>query len=163
MKKNCAFLLIYSSDGYFKEKCRIMISFRHNATFGFAGGLMEEGETPLEAAIRECWEETNYSPTDEEISKIQPLSELKTEQGNTIYSFSLELPKEKLSQIIEGSRQAKDSKYETSGFNDYMLYDESLENLVKFPFSGTAKKELKLLLKKINYHHKSKTLDELFL
>lgn len=162
LPKDAAFLILYTKEGFYQEQGRILFSWRFNSEFGFSGGEVDDGETPIQAAVRECFEETNYQLSEKEIAGIEPLSVFKTDQGNTIYSYHLELSKEKLFQIAGGSFEAKDLKFESCGFNTYMLYDQSLENLMLMPFSGTARKELKLLLEKMGYSHKTMSLDDLF-
>lgn len=161
-KKDASFIIIKSEEGFFKEQARILICWRYNSTLGFPGGETEEGETPLEGAIRECEEEMNYKIRQEDINKIEPLLTLKAKDGRTIHSFVLTLPKEEITEIVKNSRDAKDSLFEVCGINDYMLYDQSLEKLVTFPFAGTARQELKALLEKMNYKHATLSLEQLF-
>lgn len=161
-KKDAAFLIIYTKEGFYQEQGRVLFTWRFDSEFGFSGGEVDDGETPVQAAARECFEETNYKVTEKEMSQIKELSVNTGEAGETIYSYYLEVSKEKLFQIAKGSYEATDLKFESCGFNTYMLFDRSLENLMLFPFSGSARHELKLLLEKMGYSHKTMTLEELF-
>lgn len=162
MKKDAAFLIIYSKDGFYKECCRVLFSWRFDSTIGFVGGEIDSGETPKEAMRRECFEETGCLLSDDIVEKIKLLKKSETEFGSYNYCFALEVDKQVLLDIAKSSHDAKDFKYESCGFNGYMLYDRSLENIVKFPFSGTCKEEFKLFLEKINFKHSTKSLEELF-
>ena len=162
MKKDAAFLIIHSKDGFYKERCRVLFSWRFDSTIGFVGGEIDEGETPKEAMIRECFEETGYQLNVSDLNDLVKISEKKTSFGSTNYCFSLEVDKEVLLAIAKSSHEAKDFNFESCGFNSFMLYDQALENIVKFPFSGTCKEEFELFLNKINFKHSSKSLKELF-
>lgn len=49
-------------------------------------GLVEAGEEPLDAAIREFWEETGLQPT----GPYQPLGEIRQKAGKVVHAWAFE-------------------------------------------------------------------------
>ena len=158
-----SFLIIKSDKGHGEEAFRVLLSHRRDSTFGFPGGKIDHKETPFEAVLRECEEEINFLPTPQEILNIGELAELDF-KGNPIYSFVLTVSLSRLNQIMSNANKLRGSHAmaEACGFTMAAIYDKGLENLVKLPYAGTAKQELKTLLETIGYKHNTLSLGDLF-
>lgn len=74
---------------FFKDKKLLIDKPRKRPTFQMIGGRVEEGETPLEAAIRECHEELgNKAVFDDSLFElIMEFDEIATSDGVTKIHF----------------------------------------------------------------------------
>ncbi len=74
---------------FFKEKSLLIDKPRKRPTYQMIGGRVEEGETPLEAAIRECHEELGKDAIfdDSLIELIMEFDEIATSDGKTPIHF----------------------------------------------------------------------------
>lgn len=160
---DASFLIIKSDKGHDDESFRILLSHRRDSSFGFPGGKVENKETPFEAVLRECEEEINFRPTLQEMFDIRSLAVLDF-NGNKIYSHVLSVSLPRLNQIMSNANKLRGSHAmaEACGFTMAAIYDKGLENLVKLPFSGTAKQEIKILLETMGYKHNTLSMSDLF-
>lgn len=74
---------------FFKDNKLLIDKPRKRATFQMIGGRVEENETPLEAAIRECHEELgDYAIFDEKLFElVMEFDEIATSDGITPIHF----------------------------------------------------------------------------
>ena len=74
---------------FFKEKSLLIDKHRKRPTYQMIGGRVEENETPLEAAIRECHEELGKDAIfDKElIELVMEFDEIATSDGKTPIHF----------------------------------------------------------------------------
>ena len=158
-KKESAFLWLYSTDipknskGY---EIAFLCQHRWNSTFGTMGGLIDGNETPLDAVIREAFEEIAFDCTPY-ISEIEPLSvfdminEETQEVTNRVHAFKLCIPFEMLRKIQIEAYQGANFLTEVFGVNimcadSATCKDLSSSFLSNLPFAGSAWAELQLLL-----------------
>ena len=74
---------------FFKDKKLLIDKPRKRPTYQMIGGRVEEGETPLEAAIRECHEELGSKAIfdSSKIKLIMEFDEIATSDGKTPIHF----------------------------------------------------------------------------
>ena len=74
---------------FFKEKKLLIDKPRKRPTYQMIGGRVEEGETPLEAAIRECHEELGENAIFDSslIELVMEFDEIATSDGKTPIHF----------------------------------------------------------------------------
>ncbi len=74
---------------FFQDKKLLIDKPRKRPTYQMIGGRVEEGETPLEAAIRECHEELGREAIFEEslLELIMEFDEIATSDGKTPIHF----------------------------------------------------------------------------
>lgn len=74
---------------FFKEKKLLIDKPRKRSTYQMIGGRVEEGETPLEAAIRECHEELGEEAIFDNslIELVMEFDEIATSDGKTPIHF----------------------------------------------------------------------------
>ncbi len=74
---------------FFQDERLLIDKPRKRKTFQMVGGRVEEGETPLEAAIRECHEElgTNAEFEKENLELVMEFDEIATSDGVTPIHF----------------------------------------------------------------------------
>ena len=74
---------------FFKEKKLLIDKPRKRPTYQMIGGKVEEGETPLEAAIRECHEELGEEAIFDSslIELVMEFDEIATSDGKTPIHF----------------------------------------------------------------------------
>lgn len=74
---------------FFKDKKLLIDKPRKRRTYQMIGGKVEEGETPLQAAIRECHEELGKAAKFDEnkIKLIMEFNEIATSDGKTPIHF----------------------------------------------------------------------------
>lgn len=102
---------------FFKDNKLLIDKPRKRPTYQMVGGKVEEGETPLEAAIRECHEELgNKAIFDEsKIKLVMEFDEIATSDNKTKIHFYVF----KYDGILQG-KLTKSSEIE-----DFMWYDTS--------------------------------------
>ncbi len=74
---------------FFKNNSLLIDKPRKRATFQMVGGKVEDGETPLEAAIRECHEELGPKASFDEnlLELVMEFDEIATSDGKTPIHF----------------------------------------------------------------------------
>lgn len=115
---------------FFDDQKLLIDKPRKRETYQMIGGRVEEGETPKEAAIRECREELGpLAIFDEsEINFLMEFDEIATSDGKTpIHFYIFEYSKK-----LEGSLQTSE---EIESFHWYSTEDE-------VPLSNTLKNEV---------------------
>lgn len=77
---NLEFLLCHMGGPYWQDK--------DNGAWGIPKGLVEENESLLDGAIRECKEEIGFDASDMSLSELAPV---KMKTGKTIYAWACEV------------------------------------------------------------------------
>ena len=104
---------------------------RKRPTFQMIGGRVEDGETPLEAAIRECYEELgkNASFDESQFELVMEFDEIATSDGVTPIHFYVF----KYNGILQGNLETSEE------IEKFLWYDSSMENNI---LSNTLKNEV---------------------
>ena len=104
---------------------------RKRPTFQMIGGRVEDGETPLKAAIRECHEELgkNVSFDESQFELVMEFDEIATSDGVTPIHFYVF----KYNGILKGNLETSEE------IEKFLWYDSSMENNI---LSNTLKNEV---------------------
>ena len=104
---------------------------RKRPTFQMIGGRVEDGETPLEAAILECHEELgkNASFDESQFELVMEFDEIATSDGVTPIHFYVF----KYNGILKGNLETSEE------IEKFLWYDSSMENNI---LSNTLKNEV---------------------
>lgn len=132
----------WGEKAWFSKISLLGIIKRADVSFGFVGGKVDEGETLVQAAIRECKEEVNADITE---NQLELFCSHKGVSQNT-HLFLCKVTPEEIYDIQKKSCTAEHGRIESSGFNVVHMINDSFENLKKLPWAGTGLQEIKLLL-----------------
>lgn len=113
---------------FFKDNKLLIDKPRKRPTYQMIGGRVEEGETPQEAAIRECHEELGKDATFDEnkIELVMEFDEIATSDGKTPIHFYVFKYDGELEGILTTSEEIE--KFE---WYDSTLGTEMLSNTLK--------------------------------
>lgn len=116
---------------FFKDKAILIDKPRKRATYQMIGGKVEEGETPLQAAIRECHEElgTKAKFEPEHFKLIMDFDEIATSDPNLKIHFFVYQYIGKLEGELTTSEEIE----------KFLWYDSSMGNSI---LSNTLKNEV---------------------
>ena len=95
---------------FFNDKRLLIDKPRKRPTYQMIGGRVEEGESPLEAAIRECHEELGeFAIFDESLFElVMEFNEIATSDGKTPIRFYVFMYNGNLEGTIETSEEIED-------------------------------------------------------
>lgn len=104
---------------------------RKRPTYQMVGGRVEEGETPLQAAIRECHEELGKHAifSEEDFEPVMDFDEIATSDPNVKIHFYVFKYNGELQGTLERSEE----------IGDFLWYDTSLDSSI---LSNTLKNEV---------------------
>ena len=159
--KNSAFVAFYTK-GYHhyqtSEECRnwgsdawnskialMGVVMRWDGSFGFVGGKVDQGETLLDAVIRETMEEVGTAITEEQLT-LMCTHEM--EDGNShqnTHLYLCELTPEELYKVRTNADTSEHGRVEASAFNVVHMVEDSFTNLRQVPWAGTGREELEIL------------------
>ena len=113
---------------FFKDNKLLIDKPRKRPTYQMIGGRVEEGETPQEAAIRECHEELGKDATFDEnkIEVVMEFDEIATSDGKTPIHFYVFKYDGELEGVLTTSEEIE--KFE---WYDLTLGTEMLSNTLK--------------------------------
>lgn len=124
----------------------VLLQFRWSGDIGFPGGNVDPEDKTLEdAVVRECLEEINYRI---DKKKLFPLATFSDGKRN-ISSFTYKVTEAELLKVYSASCNAKHFRAENCGSIMAQLGSWSIPKTLKQNFSGTAGKELKLLINEV--------------
>ena len=128
---------------------QLLMFNRWDGKYGFIGGNVDNTDKSLLGALhRECLEEINFNINDYIITnKIKPFRTYSTEKCN-IHSYLLELEEIDIKDIFVQSANAKHFLAEGT-LSVHQIYKDSINNLLKAEFSGSAKLEFLELIKEL--------------
>ena len=103
---------------FFKDKKLLIDKPRKRPTYQMIGGKVEEGESPIEAAIRECHEELGSSVIfdSSKIELVMEFDEIATSDGKTPIHFYVFKYNGLLEGEIETSEEIESFKWYDSTF-----------------------------------------------
>lgn len=114
---------------------------------GWIGGMVDEGETILQALVREVKEETE---NDLDLSKVKPLCRHQNQKGFNIVCYSVELDSvEQAKEWISNTTKAEHFGSESGGLGLVTIQHCSVDSLDKTNWCATAGVEAKLLLEQL--------------
>lgn len=168
-KKQASFLAIYSETTIWSsyneinenEKQMIvplvLMIDRWDGCKGFIGGIVEEHETILQAAIRELKEEIGYELQSEDILNQEFISSYELDNLVT-HLIAIEVSFEKLKQIMSSFKNAQHYLSEVSGVSAIQFinypHTKSFDNFSNSIFAPTVKEEIVDLVLAKNWNHK---------
>ena len=116
---------------FFKDEKLLIDKPRKRPTYQMIGGRVEEGETPLEAAVRECHEELGSDAIFDEnlIELVMEFDEIATSDGKTPIHFYVFRYKGLLEGKLNTSEEIESFKWYNSGDGTDML-SNTLKNEV---------------------------------
>lgn len=116
---------------FFNDNKLLIDKPRKRPTYQMIGGRVEEGETPLEAAIRECHEELgkNASFDESQFELVMEFDEIATSDGVTPIHFYVF----KYNEILQGNLETSEE------IEKFLWYESSMGNDI---LSNTLKNEV---------------------
>ena len=116
---------------FFNDNKLLIDKPRKRPTYQMIGGRVEEGETPLEAAIRECHEELgkNASFDESQFELVMEFDEIATSDGVTPIHFYVF----KYNGILQGNLEISEE------IENFLWYESSMGNDI---LSNTLKNEV---------------------
>ena len=140
-------------DGFSSEKLRVLMSSRWNGGYGFVGGVANEGETTLQAALREVKEEVGYDLTPY-LNNVKPFLKTTTAKGQEVESFIVKLPQNEIRYIMgTWFEKGKHSEEEMQGLCAVVIDEKTINRFMTNNFAGTSKQELVHFLKMMEIGH----------
>lgn len=136
----------WGDDAWFAKVALLGVMVRWDGSFGFVGGKVDLGESLIEAAKRESWEEINYKPEDGDLNLVCSHSMIngKFEQNTHLYTCAV--TPEALYDIRRKSGKSIHGQVECAGFVVVHMVKTAPQNLQKTVWAGTGLAELNLLL-----------------
>ena len=116
---------------FFKDNKLLIDKPRKRSTYQMIGGRVEDNETPLEAAIRECHEELGKNAIFDEslIELVMEFDEIATSDGKTPIHFYVFKYNGKLEGTLETSDEIENFKWYDSSCG-YDILSNTLKNEV---------------------------------
>ena len=116
---------------FFKDNKLLIDKPRKRPTYQMIGGRVEDGETPLEAAIRECYEELGEKAIFDEgkISLVMDFEEIATSDNKTKIHFY----------VYKYDGELKGELTESEEIDNFLWYESSLGEEI---LSNTLKHEV---------------------
>ena len=116
---------------FFEDKKLLIDKPRNRPTYQMIGGRVEEGETPKEAAIRECHEELGEEATFDEnlFEYIMDFDEIATSDQKTPIHFTIYQYMGQLEGTINTSSEIEDFLWYETSFGEEIL-SNTLKNEV---------------------------------
>ena len=119
---------------------------RWDGSLGLVGGEVEPGESLVDAAIRESYEEIGYEPTEDMLKLICSHNMVSVNRKQNTHLFACKVSRLQLYEIRVRSCNSRHSQVESAGFNILHMNPQTLENLPGMLWAGTALNEVKILL-----------------
>lgn len=128
--RNAAFVMFHTDN-------LILMNARWNGTWGFPGGMVEEGESLLQAAVRECEEEIGAKVG---LADVEYKCNHLVREGLTSHAFSCKVSYDKLMEITKTAMIGEATHAEE--LNGVGLFDIDRHNFYKMPLAPTVIEEL---------------------
>ena len=119
---------------FFEDKKILIDKPRNRPTYQMIGGRVEEGETPLQAAIRECHEELGDEASfDESLFKyIMDFNEIATSDQKTPIHFTIYQYMGSLEGTINTSSEIEDFLWYETSFGDEILSNTLKNDVIPY-------------------------------
>jgi len=102
MRRDVVLILLIDEEGRFLLQHRDDTAPTYPGYWGFFGGSIEDGETPLEAIRREAWEELRYTPAGTNPVLTIDYKNFKTGRSGRKFYFTELCPDKDALQLYEG-------------------------------------------------------------
>jgi len=121
---------------------------RWNGELGFVGGLVDEGETLVDAVVRECYEEVGYRVDPARLEQVCSHSMVGREptEAKHTHLYVCRVSADELFQIRRQSVDAPHARTEMSAFAVTHMTPDAPDVLLGQKWAGTAVEQLKTLL-----------------
>jgi 8-oxo-dGTP pyrophosphatase MutT (NUDIX family) len=136
----------WGDDAWFAKVALLGVMVRWDGSFGFVGGKVDPGETLIEAAKRESWEEINHKPEDGDLKLVCSHSMVHGNFKQNTHLYACEVTPEKLYDIRRKSGESIHGQVESAGFVVVHMVKNAPQNLQNNVWAGTALAELNILL-----------------
>jgi len=136
----------WGDDAWFAKVALLGVMVRWDGSFGFVGGKVDPGETLIEAAKRESWEEINHQPEDGDLKLVCSHSMVHGKFEQNTHLYACEVTPEKIYDIRRKSGESVHGQVESAGFVVVHMVKNAPQNLQKNVWAGTALAELNILL-----------------
>lgn len=136
----------WGDDAWFAKIALLGVMVRWDGSFGFVGGKVDPGETLIEAAKRESWEEINHKPEDGDLKLVCSHSMVHGNFKQNTHLYACEVTPEKLYDIRRKSGESVHGQVESAGFVVVHMVKSAAQNLQNNVWAGTALAELNILL-----------------
>lgn len=124
----------------------IGVMVRYNSVFGFVGGKVDDSETLIEAATRECYEEVNYHILPEDLSLFcshQSINRI----NDHFHLFLCKVSPDEIYNIRKLSCDAEHGELECAAFAVTHITEEAPDILINsHQWAGSGREEIALLL-----------------
>lgn len=121
-------------------------NLRWDGSLGFVGGIVDPGETILQAALREAGEEVGYVPEAKNVVLVCSHRMVSSTRTQNTHLFACKVSKDEIYAIRQRACTTEHGETESAGFNVLHMHSKTLQNLDKMHWAGTALSEVKLLL-----------------
>jgi 8-oxo-dGTP pyrophosphatase MutT (NUDIX family) len=136
----------WGDSAWFAKIGLLAMLLRWDASFGFVGGKVDDGESLSEAAIRECKEEIGVHVTMEQLDIFCSHNMIDGDFEQNTHLFLCKVTPKEIYEIQKKSLTSEHCRIESSGFNVVHMVEDSYKNLPKQVWAGTAQQEIELLL-----------------
>ena len=136
----------WGDDAWFAKVALLGVMVRWDGSFGFVGGKVDPGETLIEAAKRESWEEINHKPEDGDLKLVCSHSMVHGNFKQNTHLYACEVTPEELYEIRRQSGEGVHGQVESAGFVVVHMVKNAPQNLQNNVWAGTALAELNILL-----------------
>lgn len=123
-------------------------NLRWDGSLGFVGGLVDPGETILQAVLREAGEEVGYVPEESNVVLVCSHRMVSDRRTQNTHLFACKVGKDEIYAIRQRACTAEHGATESAGFNVLHMHAKTLENLGRMHWVGTAFNEVSILLEK---------------
>ncbi|ADQ53047.1 nudix hydrolase [Aeromonas phage PX29] len=119
---------------------KILLNVRWDSRFGFPGGMVDEGETLIEAAVRECKEEIGYTVNPDHLLHL--CTHKIPESGMHCHLYMCRVPEEELYVMQRSAMDAEHSRIEAFGNAVAHLTPPTIKQMKHANCARTVKAEL---------------------
>ncbi len=161
-QQNSVFIAFYT-EGYYhyrtNEECRswgeeswnsnislLGVIMRGDGSLGFVGGHVDEGETLIQAAVREAEEEVGFIVSSDRLKIFCSHEMEKDDFLQNTHLYTCKVTPEEMYEIQKSSITSLHHKVELAGFNVVHMIDKAVIHLENSEWAGTGWDELNLFL-----------------